>query len=131
MSLGINSCQFAGNLGADPKLTTTESGIIRVTFSLAVTETWKDKSGQKQEHTEWLNVQAWRKQAEVLGAHLKKGDPIFIVGKYRTREYEKDGQTQRFRFIDLKEFHFLPNPKKQQVDASTTGREVADDDIPF
>ena len=93
MGLGINCCHFAGYIGRDPEVTTTDSGVSRATFSLAVTETWRDKSGEKQEHTEWLNVQAWRKQAELIGQHFHKGDPIFIVGKYRTREYDKDGQT--------------------------------------
>lgn len=126
MSLGINQCNFGGYLGKDPELTTTDAGINRVSFSMAVTETWKDKSGEKQEHTEWLSVQAWRKQAELIAQYFSKGDPIFITGKYRTREYEdKNGQTQRHRYIELERFHFLPSTKPSPEQG------VRNDDIPF
>ena len=123
MSLGINQCNFAGYIGKDPEVTTTDSGITRAAFSIAVTESWKDKSsGEKKEHTEWIAVQAWRKQAELIGEYFKKGDPIFITGKYKTREYEKDGKTQRFRFIEMERFYFLPKSKPT---------DVVDDEIPF
>ena len=123
MSLGINQCNFGGYIGKDPEVTTTDSGITRAAFSIAVTEKWKDKSGTPKEHTEWIAVQAWRKQAELIGEYFKKGDPIFITGKYKTREYEKDGRTQRFRFIEMERFYFLPKSKPADV--------VDDDQIPF
>jgi single-strand DNA-binding protein len=63
-------------------------------FSMATSENWKDKSGVKQEKTEWHNIVAYRKLAEIIGEYLKKGAPVYIEGKLQTRKWEKDGVTR-------------------------------------
>jgi single-strand DNA-binding protein len=88
----LNQCNFIGNLGRDPEMRYMPSGDAVASFSIACTENWKDKNGQKQERTEWVRVSMFGKQAEVAGEYLKKGSSVFISGRMQTREWEdKDG----------------------------------------
>ena len=88
----LNRVQLIGNLGRDMETTTTPSGVVVGNFSLATTESWTDKSGTKQEKTEWHRVQVWDRLAESLAPYLTKGKQVYVEGKLQTREYEKDGQ---------------------------------------
>jgi single-strand DNA-binding protein len=90
----INKAILLGNLGKDPVLRRTESGVPVATFSVATSETYKDKDGIKQEKTEWHNVVLWRGLAEIAEKFLKKGDKVYIEGKIVTRSYEQEGQTK-------------------------------------
>ena len=86
MSKGsINKAILIGNLGSDPELRSTPSGVQVANFSLATTESWTDKSGERQERTEWHRVVIWRRLAEVVGQYLKKGSKIYIEA-HNTRE---------------------------------------------
>lgn len=111
----INKCEFIGHLGADPELTYVTTGDALAKFSLATNETWKDKSGQKQEKTEWIPCQAWGKLAEIVGEYGHKGQLVYICGKYQTREYEDKIHTEKRRFTSVKvsEFKMLSSGKKQ------------------
>lgn len=91
MSRSLNKVQLIGNLGKDPELKYTPSGVAVATFSIATSESWKDQEGNQQEKTEWHNIVAWRKLAEIVGEYLKKGKKVYIEGKIQTRSYEKDG----------------------------------------
>ena len=91
MSRSLNKVSLIGNLGKDPELKYTPSGVAVATFSIATSESWKDKDGNAQEKTEWHNIVAWRKLAEICGEYLKKGKKVYIEGKLQTRNYEKDG----------------------------------------
>ncbi len=91
MSRSLNKVQLIGNLGKDPELKYTPSGVAVATFSIATSESWKDQDGNQQEKTEWHNIVAWRKLAEICGEYLKKGKKVYIEGKLQTRNYEKDG----------------------------------------
>ncbi len=91
MSRSLNKVQLIGNLGKDPELKYTPSGVAVATFSIATSESWKDQEGNQQEKTEWHNIVAWRKLAEICGEYLKKGKKVYIEGKIQTRNYEKDG----------------------------------------
>jgi single-strand DNA-binding protein len=89
---GINKVILIGNLGKDPEVRTLESGTKVANFSLATSETYKDKDGQKVTQTEWHNIVLWRGLAEVAEKYLKKGNQVFIEGKIRTRSWDdKDG----------------------------------------
>ncbi|MCI0421378.1 MAG: single-stranded DNA-binding protein, partial [Acidobacteria bacterium] len=95
MSGSVNKCLFIGRLGKDPEIKYTQSGDAVANFSLAVDETWKDKSGEKQQRTTWVNVVAWQKLAEICGQYLRKGSQVFIEGRLQTRKWEdKDGNTR-------------------------------------
>src|SRR5437764_8332319 len=88
----VNKVILVGNLGRDAELRYTPGGAAVSKFSLATTETWNDKSGQKQERTEWHNIDIWGKQAETLTEYLRKGKQVYVEGRLQTDEYtDKDG----------------------------------------
>ena len=87
----VNKVILVGNLGADPETRYMPSGDAVTTIRLATTDRFKDKSGEKQERTEWHRVVFFGKLAEIAGAYLKKGRPVYVEGSLRTREWEKDG----------------------------------------
>lgn len=92
---GINKVILVGNLGRDPEVRHLESGTAVATFSLATSETYKDRnSGEKKTVTEWHNVVLWRGLAEIAEKYLHKGDQVYIEGKLRTRQWEKEGVTR-------------------------------------
>jgi single-strand DNA-binding protein len=87
----VNKVILIGNCGRDPEIRYMPNGEAVCNFSIATTDTWKDKSGVKQEKTEWHNIVAYRRLAEIIGEYLKKGKPIYIEGSLQTRKWEKDG----------------------------------------
>jgi single-strand DNA-binding protein len=89
---GLNKCMFIGNLGRDPEVKFLDGGNAVTKFSVAVNESWKDKSGEKKERVEWVRVVAWGKLGELCGEYLKKGRQVFVEGRMQTREYEKNGE---------------------------------------
>lgn len=90
--MSVNKVILVGNLGKDPELRYTPSGAAVVTFSIATSERYKDREGNKQEKTEWHNIVAWRQLAEICGKYLHKGKQVFIEGKIQTRSYDdRDG----------------------------------------
>jgi len=92
MARGINKVILVGNLGADPETRYTPSGTAISTIRVATSESWKDKqTGEQQERTEWHRVKFFGRLAEIAGEYLKKGSQVYIEGKLRTEEYEKDG----------------------------------------
>lgn len=92
---GVNKAILIGNLGKDPETNHTSSGISVTKFPLATSETFKDqKTGERQERTEWHNIILWRGLSDIGSKYLKKGDKVYIEGKLRTRSWEKDGVTR-------------------------------------
>jgi single-strand DNA-binding protein len=89
----VNKVILIGNLGADPETRYLPSGDAVTNIRIATTDTWKDKSGEKQEHTEWHRVAFFGKTAEIAGEYLKKGSPVYVEGRIRTRKWQdKEGQ---------------------------------------
>ncbi len=94
----VNKVILLGNLGRDPEVRYTASSVAVVNFSIATSEKWTDKqTGEKREHTEWHNIVAWRKLAEICGSYLKKGSQVYVEGKLQTREWE-DKETGKTRY---------------------------------
>jgi single-strand DNA-binding protein len=92
----VNKVILIGNLGADPETRYLPSGDAVTNIRIATTDTWKDKSGEKQEHTEWHRIAFFGKTAEIAGEYLKKGSPVYVEGRIRTRKWQdKEGQ-ERF-----------------------------------
>lgn len=91
---GINKVILVGRLGADPEVKSVGQAQTVARLSLATSETWLDKSGQKQERTEWHRIVVWGKQAENCGKHLSKGRQIYVEGRLQTRSWE-DQQGQK------------------------------------
>jgi single-strand DNA-binding protein len=89
----VNKVILVGNLGKDPEVRFMPNGEAVCNFSIATTDSWKDKSGAKQERTEWHNIVMYRKLAEIAGEYLKKGRPVYVEGRLQTRKWQtKEGQ---------------------------------------
>ena len=89
----VNKVILIGNLGADPETRYLPSGDAVANIRIATTEVWKDKGGEKQEHTEWHRIAFFGKLAEIAGEYLKKGSPVYVEGRIRTRKWQdKEGQ---------------------------------------
>lgn len=145
---GVNKVLLVGNLGADPETTYTQgNGTPVARMRLAVSETWRDQEGQRQERTEWVNLVAWRQKAELVGQYLKKGSKIYVEGKLQTRSWDdRDGQKRYTTEVVVDEFQFLDQrPRgdgehREEGDQATrrrstrppeAGRTEVADDLPF
>jgi single-strand DNA-binding protein len=92
---GVNKVILVGNLGKDPEVRNLENGATVANFTMATSETYKDKTtGEKKVITEWHNIVLWRGLADIAAKYLHKGDQVYIEGKLRTRSWEKEGVTR-------------------------------------
>jgi single-strand DNA-binding protein len=92
----LNKVLLIGNLGKDPEVRYTPDGSPVATFSLATSDSWTDKSGSRQEHTEWHTIVAWNKLADLCKRFLSKGRQVYIEGRIRSREWtDRDGNKKR------------------------------------
>jgi single-strand DNA-binding protein len=106
--MSVNKVILVGRLGKDPEVRYMTNGEAVTNVTLATSETWKDKAGEKQEKTEWHNLVFYRRLAEVAGEYLKKGSQIYIEGKLQTRKYQtKEGQERYTTEIIVNEMNML------------------------
>lgn len=104
----LNKVLLIGNLGRDPEIRYLPSGDAVASLNIATTETWKDKSGEKQEKTEWHRVSMFGRLAEIAGEYLKKGSQVYIEGRIETRKYtDKDGVEKYATEIKASEMKML------------------------
>ncbi len=92
----VNKVILVGTLGRDPEVRHTGDGTAIANFSIATNESWKDKSGQKQERTEWHNIVTYRKLAEIAEQYLKKGSSVFVEGSLATRKWTDKNGVERY-----------------------------------
>jgi len=143
-SRGINKVIVLGNLGKDPEIRYAANGSAIASFSIATSESWKDKnSGEKVEKTEWHRVSAFGKLAEIIGEYLKKGSQVYIEGKLQTRKWQdKSGADRYTTEIVAKDMEMLGSKNSGNSGAPETKRELQqealvynkpdfDDEIPF
>jgi len=98
MSSSVNKVILVGRLGKDPEVKSTPSGATVAKFSIATDEKFTDKSGERQERTEWHNIVAWNKLAEICGQYLRKGKLVYIEGSLRTDSWDdKESGQKRYR----------------------------------
>lgn len=102
----LNKVQLYGNLTRDPEVKALPSGQQVANFGIATNRSFKDKNGARQEQTEFHNVVAFGRTAEVIGQYLRKGRPIFVEGRLQTRTWEKDGAKQYRTEIIVENFQF-------------------------
>jgi single-strand DNA-binding protein len=96
MAASVNKVILIGNLGRDPETRFTNSGSSVTSFSIATKDSFADKSGARQERTDWHNITVWGKQGEACAQYLKKGSAVYVEGRISYREYEaKDGSGKR------------------------------------
>jgi single-strand DNA-binding protein len=107
-----------GNLGADPEVRFTSNGTTVAIFRVATTEKWTSKSGEAQQQTEWHNIVAWRRLAEICGEYLTKGSRVYIEGKLQTRKWQDQNGNNRYTTeIVVKEMKMLsPRPENMPCD---------------
>lgn len=133
----VNKVIVLGNLGKDPEVRHLPNGDAVCNFSLATTESWKDKDGNKQDKTEWHNVVIFRKLAEIAGEYLKKGRPVYIEGRLQTRKWQdKEGKDRYTTEIVADQMQMLGSrdEAKEVTKTSEAPKTNFDDmanDIPF
>ena len=93
---GLNKAILIGNLGRDPEIRYTPSGLAVANFSIATSETWPGKDGQKETRTEWHRIVAFGKTAEICGEYLSKGKQVYIEGRIQTKEWEDRDGNKRY-----------------------------------
>lgn len=98
MARSLNKVMLIGNLGKDPEMRYTPAGVPVASFSMATSESWRDQDGNTQERTEWHNIVAWRKLAEICSEYLKKGKKVYIEGRIQTRSFD-DKNTGQKRYM--------------------------------
>ena len=140
---GINKVILIGNLGGDPEVRYTPSGVAVAQFNIATSEEWKDKdSGEKRERTEWHRIVAWRRLGEICGEYLSKGQQVYVEGRIQTNTWEdKEGNKRYTTEIIANTVQFLGRRESSESakPRSTTPADYqgmpaqgpADDDIPF
>lgn len=135
----VNKVILIGNLGRDPEVRYTADGVAVANFSIATSEQWKDKNGEKQERTEWHRIVAWRRLGEICGEYLRKGSQVFIEGKLQTRSWEdRDGVKRYITEVVAQAMQMLgsagKDTREESFGAPLPGDEpmaIPDDDIPF
>jgi len=146
--MSVNKVILIGNVGNDPEVKYIKEDTPVANFSLATSETYRNKDGEKVTNTEWHNIVVWRGLAKVVENYVKKGSKLYIEGKLTHRKYEKDGQTKYFTEILCKELTMLDSknsgsnnsegsaqvsvPKETKPKVEDTGDSFEDlDDLPF
>ncbi len=136
----VNKVILVGHLGSDPEVRYTPSGKAVANFSLATTERFTNKEGEKEERTEWHKIVAWARLGEICGEYLTKGSHVYIEGRLQTRNWEdRDGNKRYTTEIVAQAMQMLGGGSKKggevaSVEESHPSEEpvsIPDDDIPF
>lgn len=130
----INRVTLLGNLGKDPEVRTLENGSKVATFTLATTESYKDKNDTWQKITEWHSIVAWRNLADRAERDLKKGSSVFVEGKISYRKYEKDGVEKYITEIVASTINSLEKREKSASAPTSTDDSIpsgSDENLPF
>ena len=137
---GVNKAILVGRLGKDPEIKYTPSGTAIANFTIATSENYKDKDGQKQERTEWHRIVAFGKLAEICGEYLAKGKQVYIEGRIQTRSWDdKDGNKKYMTEIVANIMQMLGKPDATTSSGQTAVPEgssaqepsVVEEDVPF
>ncbi len=136
----LNKVMLIGNLGKDPELRYTANGTPVASFSIATSDSWKDLEGNLTERTEWHNIVAWRKLAEICGEWLKKGQKVYIEGSIRNRSYDDKNGVKRYVTEIIADDLIMLGGGKGNADiesdhkspqATSPNTEEKEDDLPF
>jgi single-strand DNA-binding protein len=139
----VNKVILLGNLGKDPEMRFMPNGDAVCNFSIATTDSWKDKAGQKQERTEWHNITMHRKLAEIAGEYLKKGGSVYVEGALQTRKWQdKEGKDRYTTGVIADQMQMLGSKSESQGAGAAPSNKSAgntnpadfetfEDDVPF
>ena len=142
---GVNKVILLGNLGRDPEVRHLDNGRAVANFSIATSETYKNKQGERVTNTEWHNIVLWTPLAEIAEKYLKKGNQVYIEGKLTSRSYEdKEGVTKYITEVVGREMTLLGGPRSDEGSGSSGQNTAAEatvkeptqesnevDDLPF
>ena len=138
---GVNKVILLGNLGKDPEIRQLETGVKVASFSLATTESYKGKDGNRVDQTEWHNIVLWRGLAEVAEKYLKKGNTVYVEGKIRTRSWEDKEGNKRYTTEIIGDNMTMVGGKKDHESNQTSSPSTSEspeinasqeaDDLPF
>ncbi|MBI2795053.1 MAG: single-stranded DNA-binding protein [Ignavibacteria bacterium] len=135
MSRSLNKVMLIGNVGKEPEVNFTPSGVKVAQFRMATTETWKDRDGALQEHTDWHTIIAWRGLADVVEKLVRRGSRVYIEGKIQSRSFDdKEGHKRYVTEVVADNILMLDAKKVEQGAANgehETHQESQTDDIPF
>lgn len=141
MAKSINKVILIGRLGRDPELKYTASGTAYCRFSMATDDVWTDRaSGERKEKTEWHNIVAWERLAEICGQYLAKGRMVYIEGQIQSRQWEDQDGNKRMSFeVRARDMVMLGGGGdgrsggggSSSESASSSDAPITDDDIPF
>ena len=135
----VNKVIIVGNMTKEPEMTFTPGGVAVTKFSLAVNESWTS-NGEKKEHVEFFNCEAWNKAAEAINQYVTKGQPLYVEGKLRTETWDdRDTGAKKSRVkVVVSEFQFLAskprdedNTPAQRPAANARKQVIEEDDLPF
>lgn len=122
--MGINKVILVGNVGKDPEVQYVKENVPVARFTLATSESYRDRDGNRQTTTEWHNIVVWRGLAKVVEQYVRKGNQLYLEGKITTRSYEKDGQTKYFTEVVVNNMEMLGSRSSgegmQQSNSATT-----------
>lgn len=125
--MNLNKAMIIGNLTRDPEMRNTPSGAQVASFSVATSLVWTDQSGQKQQKSEFHNIVAWRKLAEICGQYLRKGAKVYVEGRLQTTEWTGQDSIKRYRTEIVLENMIMLD--RQGATASNTGNNDFQNDI--
>jgi single-strand DNA-binding protein len=139
---GVNKVILIGNLGRDPEIQSFDNGLKKATFTLATTESFKNREGSKEQHTEWHRIVLWRGLADIAESYLKKGSQIYLEGRIRTNQWkDKDGNPKSIVEIEGTTMTMLGvkrnTPSSPVIDETLAESQVNEepsnqtDDLPF
>lgn len=118
---GVNKVIIVGRLGNDPEMKTVSPNSTVTRLSVATSENWVDKNGQKQERTEWHRIVVWGKLAEICGKYLAKGRQVYVEGRLQTRSWEDQGQKKYSTEIVANTVQFLGGTNERTQSGSMSG----------
>ena len=127
----MNKIILIGHVGKDPEIQTLESGKKVAKFTIATSEKWKTKDGEKKEVTDWHNITFFGNIANVVEQYVKKGDKLAIEGKAKQDKYEKDGVTKYFSYILGSNLEMLGSKSDQKPERNKDVESDLGDDLPF
>ncbi|MBY0369141.1 single-stranded DNA-binding protein [bacterium] len=147
MASGVNKVILIGRLGSDPEVRYTSNGGAVANFNMATNESWMDKSGQKQERTEWHRIVIWGKLAELCGQYLSKGRQAYVEGRLQTRDWaDKEGVKRYTTEVVAQTVQFLGGGAGERTSSSdfassapptdfepapSSGKGMTDEEVPF
>lgn len=130
MSRGLNKVMIIGNLGRDPEMRYTPSGRPVTTFSVATNRQYTNAEGEKQTDTEWFNVVAWGKLAEICNQYLSKGRQVYVEGRLQTRRWE-DSQGTRHTSVEIVAKEMIMLGSRPSEDDEVNDESPEEDEFPF